>query len=510
MTALLHAFDADGAAVAPDDRRRTSVHVRGGVGGTRVDLDELGAIDALLDGVVRDAGHLESALAAARRDLVLDAAWAPAAAARAEDAVDDAVAGWWGVRRLGEQAFELLMSVRYARMLYEEAELAARMRPAGPSWAGLLRFLLSPGAALAAVGHRLTLVGRIPGYAPEGTPGRLLDGAAELVNRVHGDDDLPPDGLALDIAVRELGEQGQYALPWFLVRGPFTYDGRRLDPALLTATQRLVVPVTLLLHRLTGRSPGSATDLSLSVSPPRRVSAVPDVAAAVDSLHAVHQDHGAVPGTLEVRRTDHPDGTRSWTVLLPSTQAMAPGGRNPVDNLTNVETYGGMLSDMEVAAARAMTLAGIAPGEEVAVLGFSQGGLVAMRLAADPLVRARFSITTVVTAGSPVGHLPTPHGTEVLHLEHLEDPIIGLDGTANPAEPARTTVSRSLATGTTGELRLEVPAGESHSVAAYARTAALALAAGEPSVTHVSERLAAVAGGPGARVTATSYTAERG
>src|SRR5690606_40582546 len=127
---LLHAFDAAGAAVAPDDRRRTSVHVRGGVGGTRVDLDELGAIDALLDGVVRDAGHLESALAAARRDLVLDAAWAPAAAARAEDAVDDAVAGRWGVRRLGAPACEPRMAARDARMLYDAAALAARPPPA--------------------------------------------------------------------------------------------------------------------------------------------------------------------------------------------------------------------------------------------------------------------------------------------------------------------------------------------------------------------------------------------
>src|SRR5690606_39352720 len=129
--------------------------------------------------------------------------------------------------------------------------------------------------------------------------------------------------------------------------------------------------------------------LTLTVSPPREVPAPPDLPAVVDSLHGIHQDHGAVPGTLEVRRVEHADGTRSWVLLLPSTQAMAPGGRNPVDNLTNVETYGGMVSDMEAAAARAMTLAGSAPGEEVAVLGCSQRGLVALRLATDPLAPAR-------------------------------------------------------------------------------------------------------------------------
>ena len=108
------------------------------------------------------------------------------------------------------------------------------------------------------------------------------------------------------------------------------------------------------------------------------------------------------------------------------------------------------------------------------------------------------------------GTFPIPAGTEVLHLEHLEDPIIGLDGTSNPAEPARTTVSRSLATGTPGELDFRISPAQSHSVAGYARTAELALAAAEPSVVHLSERLAAVTGPPGARVTATAYRLERG
>ncbi|QDB80529.1 hypothetical protein FE251_14985 [Georgenia wutianyii] len=510
MTARIHAHDADGAAVARDGRLRTTVHVRGGVGATRVDLEELQAIDVVLEGVVREAGYLESALDAARRALALDAGWAPAEAASAESAVDEAVHGARGVRRLGEEAFALLMSVRYARILYEEAELAARTQLAAPSWWGFLRVLLSPQAAVGAVADRLTLVGRLPGLEPSGPAGMLVDGLAELVNLAHGDDDLPPDGLALDVAVRELGEQGQYLLPWALLSGPFTYDGRRIDPDGLTAAQRLLVPVVLTFNRLTGRGPAHTRELTIAVSPPRLVAPSRDLAAVVDSLRTVHQDHGAEPGTVEVRRTDHPDGRRTWTVLLPSTQAMVPGGSNPVDNLTNGETYSGLVSDVEIAAARAMTLAGIAPGEAVAVVGFSQGGLVAMRLAADPVVRARFDIRAVVTAGSPVAHLPTPHGTEVLHLEHLEDPFIGLDGTTNPASPERTTVSRSLATGTTGEVRFEVPPGESHSVVEYGRTAALALAAGEPSVVHASQRLAEITGGAGARVTATAYTVERG
>ncbi len=508
MTALLHSHDADGAA--GDARHRTSVHVRGGVGATRVDVEELRAIDALLDGLRAEVGHLESALSAARRRLALDAGWSPALAAAAESAVDDALDGGWGARRLGEEVLELLLSLRYARLLYEEAELAAHAQAPPPSWTGFLRLLLTPHEAVFAVANRLTLVGRLPGLEPTSAFGRAVDALGEIVNLVHGDDDLPPDGIALDVAVRELGEHGQNVVPWFLVPGPFPYDGREIDPAALTGAQRLVVPVVTAFHSLTGRRPRSADDLTLTVSHPGEVSPSPDLPAVVDSLHRIHQDHGAVPGTLEVRRVDHADGARSWVLFLPSTQAMVPGGRNPVDNLTNVETYGGMVSDVEIGAAEALRLSGVRPGEAVAVVGFSQGGLVAMRLAADPLVRLRYAITTVVTAGSPVGHLPTPAGTEVLHLEHLEDPFVGLDGTSNPAEEARTTVSRSLATGTTGVTRLEVPPSDSHSITEYTRTARLALEAGERSVAHVADRLADVSGGPGDRVTATRFTLERG
>ncbi|WP_324653428.1 hypothetical protein [Georgenia sp. H159] len=513
MTALLHSDDADGAPVGPDVRHRTAVHVRGGVGATRVDPDELRGIESRLEEVVVEVSHLEAALMSGARGFALDAAAAPALAAAADDAVDTAVHDRWGSQRLGEEAFGLLMSVRYARLLYQEAELAVHARTPAPSWLQHLLVLLSPGQstvdAVRSVGARLTLVGRLPGTEPSTGAGYALDGIGEILNLVHGDDDLPPDGIALDGAVRELGDRGQYVVPWFLVPRPFTYDGRTIDPDHVTAAQRLAIPLSVAVHALTGRRPGSATDLRLTVAAPREVPPAPDLPAVVDSLRAVHQDHGATPGTLEVRRTEHPDGTRSWTVLLPSTQAMVPGGPNPVDNLTNLETFGGLVSDVEIGAARAMELAGIPPDEPVAVVGFSQGGIVAMRLAADPLVRRRYAISTVVTAGSPVGHLPTPADTEVLHLEHLEDPFVGLDGTSNPEEAARTTVSRSLATGTTGELRFEVPPGESHSISEYARTAEIALAAHEVSVAHTSERLAAITGGPGATVTARAFTLER-
>lgn len=507
MTLLLHRHDADGAPAAA--RPEAAVHVRGGVGPTRVDLDELWSIENRLDELRRQSGHIRSALRAAQTQLALDASWAPSEAGAADATLEEALHGWWGVERLADEIFEVFMAVRYAAMHYREAEEAARWRSPAPSFLGALWAMGNVRGAMTDIAVHLSMVGRIPGWEPDGPWGRLVSGAAEVLNVLYGDDTLPPDGIALDRAVREFGQSAQHVMPWFLLPSSYVHDGRTVVPDELTATQRIAVPLVQYVHAVTRRMPGTADDLSLTVAGSRRVEPVTDLATAVDSLHAIHRDQG-VAGTVEIRRTEHPDGRRSWTVLLPSTQAMLPGGANPVDNLTNLEAYGGLVTDVELGAARAMELAGIEPGEEIAVVGFSQGGLVGMRLAADPLVRARYDITTVVTAGSPVAHLPTPPDSEVLHLEHLEDPIVGLDGAANPAEPARTTVSRSLATGTPGELDFRIGPDQSHSISDYARTAELALAAAEPSVVHLSERLAAVTGPPGASVTATAYRLERG
>ena len=108
-----------------------------------------------------------------------------------------------------------------------------------------------------------------------------------------------------------------------------------------------------------------------------------------------HDGRGGLLQSVRLR-VDHPDGTRSWTVLLPSTQAMAPGGRNPVDNLTNVEAYGELVSDVEIGAARAMELAGIRPGTRVALEGpygiFSEASRSRSRLV---LVAAGIGVTPV-------------------------------------------------------------------------------------------------------------------
>jgi pimeloyl-ACP methyl ester carboxylesterase len=81
-------------------------------------------------------------------------------------------------------------------------------------------------------------------------------------------------------------------------------------------------------------------------------------------------------------------------------------------------------------------------GQDVMLVGHSQGGMVATALAADPGFTRHFNVQHVVTAGSPTAQVPDlPAGTSAIHLENRGDVVPLLDGEDNPDQPHRTTVS---------------------------------------------------------------------
>lgn len=198
---------------------------------------------------------------------------------------------------------------------------------------------------------------------------------------------------------------------------------------------------------------------------------------------------------MEVLRTTTPDGARRWTVVVPGTQSPWAGGANPMDNETNLRTLAGLPSDMETGVTTALDQAGVRPGEPVTLVGHSQGGLVAARLAADPVVRARYAITTVLTAGSPIGPVRLPDDVAVLSLEDVEDPVVGLDG--QPNAPRLNHVTVAVAGG-------EAAAGQAHRLPGYERTADLLRGIDDPGVQAWLARddAARAAGVPGARTDA--------
>ena len=143
-------------------------------------------------------------------------------------------------------------------------------------------------------------------------------------------------------------------------------------------------------------------------------------------------DSGLEYGTIAISKYRRTDGTDSWLVTIPGTD----GKRNsPFGWPQNVEL---MSSDskqrMEADSARmvqeAMKQAGINSDEPVALIGHSQGGIVAATIASD--LKDDYDIKHVVTAGSPVANHPIPNKTWVTSVEMDDELVAALDGAPNP------------------------------------------------------------------------------
>jgi hypothetical protein len=117
----------------------------------------------------------------------------------------------------------------------------------------------------------------------------------------------------------------------------------------------------------------------------------------------------------------------------------------------------------ERAVREAMQQAGVRQGDPLLAVGYSGGGVIAAKLAADPELNA----VGAVNLGGPVASAPTREGVGVLSIEHEEDLVPVTGGSGHPSDE-RVTVSRSvLEQGTRYESLL--PA---HELARYRDTAA--------------------------------------
>lgn len=191
-----------------------------------------------------------------------------------------------------------------------------------------------------------------------------------------------------------------------------------------------------LVGSLTGLVPiaqgGPAREVA-PAGPPARRTATPrlpsQVLARIGGLRSAEE-----AGQVEVlrHRTPGVEGeVTSWSVVIRGTQAWGVGGPNPQDMLSNLQVVAGEHSDQARAVLAAMEMAGVTAGQTVELVGHSQGGAVAAQLASDPEVLARYSVTSVLTAGSPTAGAAPAEGVEMLNLENTRDMVPGLDGAAN-------------------------------------------------------------------------------
>lgn len=198
--------------------------------------------------------------------------------------------------------------------------------------------------------------------------------------------------------------------------------------------------------------PSSALDARTRSTLAAMPAAAPDthyagVTTSADAIEHITQMHGGDADNGEIAIEEHvtvgDDGvtTRSWTVDIRGTQSFAIGQTGPQDMTTNLQGVAGMSSDQLDAIKEAMNAAGIAPGEAVEFAGHSQGGIMAAQMAADPSVRARYNVVSVVTAGSPTATI-APSDVPVLAYENSGDIVAGLDGNATRGDNVTTVMFR--------------------------------------------------------------------
>ncbi|MEC5190727.1 MULTISPECIES: hypothetical protein [unclassified Arthrobacter] len=187
---------------------------------------------------------------------------------------------------------------------------------------------------------------------------------------------------------------------------------------------------------------------------------------------------------------------RAWVVVIPGTQLDGlPQGTNPFDAAGIAEGLGFDSTETGAAIREALAQAGAESGDQVAAVGYSQGGIHAMNLSRDKAFLADYDLKFVLTAGSPVGAIEPAAGTSTLHLEHEQDWVPGADGVPNPDTKDRVTVT--VTTPIPGHEWLERGLGPGHDAARYAEGAREISASRNPSLETSTAALTAVVGAGG-------------
>ncbi|CAN5120069.1 hypothetical protein BH09ACT3_BH09ACT3_16830 [soil metagenome] len=168
-----------------------------------------------------------------------------------------------------------------------------------------------------------------------------------------------------------------------------------------------------------------------------------------DELGQLDADGGSDETHIEIVEIINADGSSSWRVVLPSTQdwelanGALDGDPQPTTDQGGVNDLGSNLALMltpeqeaayQRAVYQAMHDAGIGDNDPVMLVGWSQGGILAGRMACDP--NAPGDVQAIVVAGAPIDAMPIPDSVNVLSVQHEGDIVPRLDG-----QPANTSTS---------------------------------------------------------------------
>jgi hypothetical protein len=186
-------------------------------------------------------------------------------------------------------------------------------------------------------------------------------------------------------------------------------------------------------------------------------------------------------------------GSKDWSITK-------RGNLNVANPGTNLTALGNHVTSYELGVLKALKASGVRADEPIMLVGHSQGGIIAARLAADLRNSRDFKVTHLLTAGAPVGLIDVPPQVQVLSLENRRDVVPELDAAENLRRSNWTTVTVDRGGTGLGErhyLRTaylpgaaDVDASDDPSVRAWVRSAGSFLAGGQvtTSVYQVSRR----------------------
>ncbi|MDQ0744845.1 hypothetical protein QFZ62_002153 [Clavibacter sp. B3I6] len=192
-----------------------------------------------------------------------------------------------------------------------------------------------------------------------------------------------------------------------------------------------------------------------------------------------------VPGAPQMRVEEYraPDGGRRFVAYLGGMQTLDPRtGREefgPASATAALATEGGSAVR---AAETALREAGVTADDEVYVVGYSMGGILARSVGDDP----GFHVTHELTFGSPLGQLPMRPGVDGVAVEHTDDPVPALGGVrSSDGDAGDDVVVRAPAYGPTAS------AGplDAHQLPTYRATAAEMDASRSPRLVEAREGL---------------------
>lgn len=219
-------------------------------------------------------------------------------------------------------------------------------------------------------------------------------------------------------------------------------------------------------------------------------------------------DSGGTDSTrIEVIKVVDEDGTVRWRVILPSTQDWEWATGLP-QGIEHFDPRGdqGALNDLgsnsllvvtpwlqaayEKAVREAMTQAGVQPGQEIMMIGWSQGGMVAGAFASD--LNDEFNVTAISVAGSPIDHVNIPSSVAVLSIQHNGDVVHTLDWGVPPPPNSSNWYTVTTDVQTVGNTPLPV-----HDAASYAASLEVALKdpTPDPNLQAIKDKQSAFYGG---------------